>query len=201
VYRQLIPYNGRTSSVRGVMYREYTPVMNDYCLFTDVSVNPALRVGVGGYLIVPESIISTPSNLIEIPKLEKQVVLRRFDDTSSTKLEVQTVLWALEEYCRVSRISSVSGKLHLYTDSQCVEGLLSRRTRLESSGFTCRGGSHLLKNATLYSKYYAFYDLLRFDVTKVAGHTRFRSRNTVQHVFSLIDQKVRNALKSEMNQV
>ena len=105
--------------------------MKNYYLFTDVSLNPGLKVGVGGYLIVPESFVKTPSNLIKISELDEILVLRRFEDTSSTKLEVQTILWALEEYCNGSTISE-SGKLHIYSDSQCVEGLLSRRARLES---------------------------------------------------------------------
>lgn len=168
--------------------------MNNYSLFTDASLNPGLKVGVGGYLIIPESFIKTPSNPIKMSKLDEILVLRRFEDTSSTKLEVQTVLWALEEYCAGSTISS-PGKLHIYSDSQCVEGLLPRRARLENSGFHCRGGNRLLKNASLYGKYYEFHDRLKFEVTKVAGHTRFRSRNTVQRVFSFVDQKVRKALK------
>ena len=168
--------------------------MNNYSLFTDASLNPGLKVGVGGYLIVPESFIKTPSNLIKISELDEILVLKRFEDTSSTKLEVQTVLWALEEYCIGSTISG-SGKLHIYSDSQCVEGLLSRRARLESSGFHSRGGNRLLRNASLYGKYYKFHDRLKFEITKVAGHTRSSSRDTVQHIFSFIDQKVRKALK------
>jgi len=156
--------------------------MNNYSLFTDASLNPELKVGVGGYL------------LIKISELDEILVLRRFEDTSSTKLEVQTVLWALEECCVRSTISG-SGKLHVYSDSQCVERLLSRRDRLESNGFHCRGSNRLLKNAFLYGKYFEFHDRLKFEVTKVAGHTRFRSRNTLKRIFSFVDQKVRKALK------
>lgn len=172
--------------------------MNNYSIFTDVSLDPKLKVGVGGYLIVPELFIKTPSNQIKISELDKILILRKFEDTSSTKLEVQTVLWALEAY---STTISGSGKLHLYTDSQCVEGLLARRARLESNGFHCRGGNRILKNASLYGKYYELHDRLEFEVTKVAGHTRSRSRNTVQHIFSFIDQKVRKSLKQWISQL
>ena len=174
--------------------------MKKYSLFTDASLNPGFKVGVGGYLIVPDSFIKNPSNLIKISELDEILALRRFENTSSTKLEVQTVLWALEEYCIGSTISG-AGKLHIYSDSQCVEGLLPRRARLESSGFHCRGGNRLLKNASLYGKYYEFHDRLKFEVTKVAGHTRSRSRNTVQRIFSFLDQKVRKALKLWMVQL
>ncbi|MGR3320266.1 MAG: GIY-YIG nuclease family protein [Candidatus Anammoxibacter sp.] len=174
--------------------------MNNYSLFTDASLNPRRKVGVGGYLIVPESFIKTPSSQIKISELNAIPVLRKFEDTSSTKLEVQTVLWALEEYCIGPTISG-PGKLNIYSDSQCVEGLLSRRARLESCGFHSSGGNRLLKNASLYGKYYELHDRLKFDVTKVAGHTRSRSRNTVQRVFSFLDQKVRKALKQWMTQL
>jgi putative endonuclease len=40
-----------------------------------------------------------------------------------------------------------------------------------------------------------------FDVTRVAGHTRSRSRNTVLRIFSFLDQKVRKALKLWMAQL
>jgi ribonuclease HI len=168
--------------------------MNKYSLFTDASLNPMLKIGVGGYLIVPESLIKTPSNRINIKELKEMLVLKRFEDTSSTKLEVQTVLWALEEYC-IRSAGSDPGRLHMYSDSQCVEGLLQRRARLESNGFHSRGGSRLLKNASLYRQYYEFHDRLQFDVTKVAGHTPSRSRNTIERIFSVIDQKVRKEVK------
>jgi len=168
--------------------------MKNHSLFTDASLNPGLKAGVGGYLLVPESLIKNPSHLINLSELEEIMVLRRFENTSSTTLEVQTVLWALEEYCIGPTIPE-SGKLQIYSDSQCVEGLLPRRARLESSGFHSRGGHRLLKNASLYATYYEFHDRLKFDVTKVAGHTPSRSRNTVQYIFSFIDKKVRKALK------
>jgi hypothetical protein len=87
--------------------------MNNYSLFTNASLNPELKVGVGDYLIVPESFIKIPSNLITISELDEMLVLRRFENTSSVKLELQTVLWALEEYC-IGSTSSGSGKHHIY---------------------------------------------------------------------------------------
>lgn len=174
--------------------------MNNYSLFTDASLNPILKVGVGGYIFISESLIKTPPNRIKISELDDILVLRRFEDTSSTKLEVQTVLWALEEYC-IGSAGYEPGGLHIYSDSQCVEGLLSRRVRLESSGFHCRRGSRLLKNASLYRQYYEFHDRLKFGVTKVAGHTPSHSRNTIERIFSVIDQKVRKELKLWMAQL
>lgn len=169
-------------------------------LFTDASANPQRKVGVGGYLRVPESIVKTPSHSINLPDLDKMLVLKRFEDTSSTKIEVQTVLWALEDYCRADVIPE-PGHLHIYSDSQCVEGLLARRDGLENTGFCSKGGRRQLKNACLYRKYYESHDRLKFDVEKVAGHIRSKSRNTIERIFSFIDQKVRKALKQWMVQL
>lgn len=168
--------------------------MSNYFLFSDASLNPQLKIGVGGYVVVPESYIRMPLNLIEKSELDEMIVLRRFRETSSTKLEIQTVLWALGEYCNKSTVSN-SDQLHIYSDSQCVAGLLSRRPLLEGNGFHSRRGSHILKNASLYVEYYKFHDRLKFKVVKVSGHARNRSHNTNQRIFSFVDQKVRKTLK------
>jgi predicted GIY-YIG superfamily endonuclease/ribonuclease HI len=173
---------------------------HNYSLITDASLNPEHSVGVGGYLIAPEALITDPSSAIRKCELSQILVLRRFEGTSSAKLEVQTVLWALEECCAGSTIPG-SGNIHIYTDSQCVAGLLSRRRRLENSGYQCRGGKRQLKNASLYRKYYEFYDRLAFEVTQVAGHAPSRSRNRVQSIFSFVDQSARKALKLWMAQL
>lgn len=171
-------------------------MMNRYVLFTDASLDPRRKVGVGGYLFASELLISTPSNLIKTPDVERRVALRNFRDTSSTKLEVQTVLWALEEIDLVSQYAVGSDQLQLYTDSQCVAGLLPRRVRLENSNFHGKRSNRLLQNASLYKKYYSFYDRLEFQVVKISGHTPSGSRNTLEQIFSIVDQKVRKALKS-----
>jgi len=163
-------------------------------LFADVSVNPRLKVGVGACLVVPAAFLERPPEDIEITEVASQVVVRRFEETSSTKLEVQTVLWALDEY-RKTPAASGQEKLCIYTDSQCVAGLLKRRPRLERTGFLSARTHCLIKNAALYRTFYEFYDQLGFDVIKVPGHTRTSSRDTIDHVFSIIDKEARKALK------
>ena len=167
--------------------------MNNIALFTDVSLNPKLKLGVGAYLVVPASFLEVSPHSIEISELAKQLVVRRFEGTSSTTLEVQTVLWALEDYRNALKVPELR-KLHVYSDSQCIAGLLRRRPKLEVNGFHCKKTNRLLKNASLYRKFYDFYDELCFEVIKVAGHTRSRSRNTVHRIFSFVDREVRKAL-------
>lgn len=172
--------------------------MNRFALFTDVSLNPRLKFAVGGYLIVPASFLSVTAKSIEKSEITKRLVLRRFEGSSSASLELETALWALENYQNTLKSSS-SGKLLVYTDSQCVAGLLKRRAGLEANRFLSSKTNLLLKNASLYRTFYEIHDELGFEVTKVKGHTRSCSRDTVDCIFSLIDREARKALKLWIN--
>ena len=59
-------------------------------LFTDGSVNPKQNIGFGAYLHVKQSQVYDEF-------LKQRVKVKRFDSTSSTKLELETILWALNE--------------------------------------------------------------------------------------------------------
>lgn len=162
--------------------------MNDTALFTDVSLDPGRKLGVGAYLVLPASLI------IKISEVAERIKVRRFEDTSSTKLEIQTVLWALEEYRNGPQISG-HGKLYLYSDSQCVSGLLKRRPGLLARGFLSKRSNQPLRNSTLYRAFYKFHDELGFEVIKVKGHSRTRHNDSAQHIFSIVDKEVRKALR------
>ncbi len=174
--------------------------MKCFALFTDASLNPGLKLGVGAYLLIPSSFLENPLHLIKRSEVDKRLTVRRFEGMSSTKLEVQTVLWALEEFRNESKGSGLA-KLHVYSDSQCVEGLLRRRRGLEDNSFCGKKSDRPLKNASLYRKYYQLHDKLGFKVTKVAGHTRPRSHDAIQRIFSFVDQGVRKTLKIWMRKL
>jgi ribonuclease HI len=166
--------------------------MKSDVIFTDVSLHPRLRSGVGGYLVVPFSFLTGSLQKVTQSLVAERLVLRRFEDTSSTELEVRTVLWALEEYQKEK--GSGPGDLRIYTDSQCLSGLLKRRTGLENRAFISQRTNRPLKNASLYCRFYQFYDQLGFEVIKVTGHTCPRSRDLVHLIFSWVDKGVRRAL-------
>ena len=173
--------------------------MNSFALFTDVSLNPELKLGVGAYLVVPAAFLEVSPHSIEISQITDQLVIQRFEGTSSTTLEVQTVLWSLEDY-RSGLKGSNLGKLQVYSDSQCVVNLLRRRPGLEAKGFVSKRTRQQLKNACLYRRFYEFYDELGFEIIKVAGHTRSCSHNTVNRIFSLVDKNVRKILNLWMRE-
>ncbi|OHB29458.1 MAG: hypothetical protein A2X79_02775 [Desulfuromonadaceae bacterium GWB2_53_15] len=167
--------------------------MNNFALFTDVSLNPQRKLGIGGYLLVPVSFLESEPHDIEQGEVSARLKTRRFTETSSTKLEVQTVLWALDDL-RKEFTGSTLGSLQIYTDSQCVAGLMKRRNTLTNSGFIAKRSSRLLTNATLYREFYAAYDQLGFQLIKVSGHSRTSSHDAVHRIFSYVDREVRKAL-------
>jgi ribonuclease HI len=167
--------------------------MNSFALFTDVSVDPQHKLGVGAYLLVPTTFLETVPQDIGRGEISARLRLRKFTETSSTKLEVQTVLWALEN-SRAAFNGSDPGSLCIYTDSQCIAGLPGRRAVLEANDFLSRRSRRPLTNAPLYRAFYAAYDELGFELIKVAGHSRSCSHDTVQRIFSYVDKEVRRSL-------
>jgi len=168
--------------------------VNRYALFTDVSLNPKLKLGFGAYLVIPSSFLEIPPGRIIRSDLVEQIRLRRFEVTSSTKLEVQTLLWALEDFQK-ELSGSMSGTLDVYSDSQCVTGLQRRRSKLEMNGFCSKGTKRILTNAHLYRKFYEFHDILGFEIIKVVGHSRSCSHDSIHRIFSFVDKEARKALK------
>jgi ribonuclease HI len=167
--------------------------MNSFALFTDVSLNPQRKLGVGGYLLVPVPFLEVEPHDIEQGDVFARLKIKTFAETSSTKLEVQTVLWALEN-SREELTGTALMSLRIYTDSQCVAGLLGRRAGLTNSDFCARRSGRPLANAPLYRAFYAAYDQLGFQLIKVPGHSRACSHDTVQRIFSYVDREVRKAL-------
>lgn len=168
-------------------------------LFTDVSLNPELKLGVGAYLVVPASLLELSSPRIERSELAERVVVRRFEGTSSTRLEVQTVLWALEDFRNELQVSG-PGKLIVFSDSQCVAGLLGRRPGLEANDFHSKRTNRPLRNFSLYRTFYELHDELGFEVIKVAGHTSSCSHDTVHRLFSYVDREARQTLNLWMGE-
>ncbi|MDP2156176.1 MAG: GIY-YIG nuclease family protein [Nitrospirota bacterium] len=167
--------------------------MPDSALFTDVSVDPGRRIGVGAYLLIPAAFLETSPGTPDTAELAHRITVRRFEDTSSAKLELQTVLWAIQEQRKAAK-----GKLSIYTDSQSVSSLLKRRPGLLADDFVSRRTKRPLNNAVLYRAFYKFHDALGFDVIKVQGHARSRDHDAIHRIFSLLDRKARKTLKMWM---
>jgi ribonuclease HI len=155
--------------------------MTDIKLFTDGSVNPQAKIGYGAYLLVSQ--MNTPKEL-----LEQSIKTYCFTNTSSTKLELQTLLWALKE------IQTTQVPLTIYTDSQNTITLLNRRQGFEAKGYLTSKGK-LIANHELYKEFYTLTDKLDCSFVKLEGHKREEDRDELDEIFVLVDRASREALR------
>lgn len=158
-------------------------LMETMKLFTDGSVDPQSKIGYGAYLAVFETGMSRDL-------LRSRVKLQRFEQTSSTKLELQTLLWALEDLDIRGR------RVVVYTDSQNIMGLPGRRERLELRGYQSKKNKPI-HNHELYQAFYRRMDQLEIQFMKVQGHKRSIQKDEVDQIFTLVDRASRNALRKE----
>ena len=120
--------------------------------------------------------------------LKSLIKLKRFEKTSSTKLELQTLLWALNE------LNTIGIELIIYTDSQNITGLLSRRKRLEENNYLS-AKHNLIMNHLLYKDFFKAIDRLSCEFVKVQGHKPSGQKNPIEIVFSLVDKASRKAAR------
>ncbi|MBT3878631.1 MAG: ribonuclease H [Candidatus Scalindua sp.] len=157
--------------------------MKELILLTDGSVNTKSRIGYGAYLAVSEHGLSLDS-------LRERVKVMRFENTSSTKLELQTLLWALGD------IRALESKVVVYTDSQNIMGLPGRRERFEQNSYRSKKG-RLLNNYELYQEFYRVTDQLKCRFVKVRGHQVSHQKDDIDRLFTLVDRTSRNALRGD----
>ena len=155
--------------------------MHELKLFTDGSVNPQLKVGYGAYLAVAEGNISPEL-------LPSHVKTMRFEQTSSTRLELQTLLWALSDL-------ALSGfRVTVYTDSQNIIGLHARRERFEKNNYMTKK-NRPIANHELYREFYSITDRLTCEFVKVKGHKLSHQKDPIDDLFTLVDRASRDALR------
>ena len=150
-------------------------------LFTDGSVNPQSGIGFGAYLLLEKvEFFNT--------ELENKIKIKKFDNTSSTKLELETLLWALND------VSLTNFKTVVYTDCQNIIGLNERRGRFEKNNYMTSKGS-VIKNHELYKDFYKRLDFLDCEFVKVKGHKKTSVKNEIDKIFTLVDRATRTALR------
>ncbi len=157
--------------------------MHELILLIDGSVNTQSHIGYGAYLAVPEPGLS-------LDELKRRVKVRRFEQTSSTKLELQTLIWALTD------IQAPGHKVIAYTDSQNIIGLPARRDRLEQNDYRSNKNTRL-NNYELYQEFYSLTDQLDCDLVKVRGHQVSNQKDDIDRLFTLVDRASRKALRED----
>jgi ribonuclease HI len=157
--------------------------MEELMIFADGSADTRSRIGYGAYLSIDKRGLSLDS-------LRSRVRVRRFENTSSTKLELQTLLWALS-------VVPVSGKrVILYTDSQNIMGLRGRRDHFEQNDYRSKK-SRRLNHYKLYQNFFRITDLLDCEFIKVRGHKISHQKDEMDILFTLVDRASRNALRGD----
>ncbi|MBN1931662.1 MAG: ribonuclease H [Desulfobacterales bacterium] len=157
--------------------------MDKIILFTDGSVNNRSNIGYGAYLATSEFELSLDS-------FKPLVKVRRFEHTSSAKLELQTLLWALND------IQALGRKVIVYTDSQNIVGLEKRRDRLEKNDYRSKKDKRL-NNYKLYIEFFRLIDQLDCKFVKVRGHQASNNKDDMDRLFVLVDRASRNALRGD----
>ena len=123
-------------------------------LFTDSSVNPQLKIGFAAFLKVTDEKVS-------LEEIKKEIKIKRFENTSSTKLELQTFLWAIEEINL-----NTSFLIEVYTDCQNIIGLPNRKEKIQSLNYHSSSGK-LLNNSELYKDFFKLLEKYNCEFIKV----------------------------------
>ena len=153
-------------------------------LFTDGSVNPQSNVGFGAYIVLDKLDCF-------YPELNEQIQIKKFENTSSTKLELETLLWALNNE------SLKNFKVIVYTDCQNIIGLKDRREGFEKNNYLTSKGKEI-KNHELYKSFYKNLDILDCEFIKVKGHKKKSVKDEIDEIFTLVDRATRKALRESV---
>jgi len=149
-------------------------------LFCDSSVNPQSKIGFAAYLF------------FEVYDEDIEIKTKMFEDTSSTKIELQSFLWAINE------IKQNDVSYQVYTDCQNILSLLNRREKLESNNYLTSTNKQV-KNHLLYKEFYKILDLYNLEFVKVKGHKKSSQKDDIDKIFSKVDKASRKVLREYMN--
>jgi len=149
-------------------------------LFTDGSVNPKTGIGFGAYVAFEKE----PENIYD---LRACIKIKKFENTSSTKLELQTLLWALSEITERDITS--------FTDSQNIAGLLSRKERLIENNYCSKSGRQI-SNHALYREFFEYTKKFNIQFHQIQGHKPTKTKHHLDEIFTLVDRASRNALRT-----
>lgn len=145
-------------------------------LFCDGSVNPQEKIGFGAYFIFNEKVQN------------QEIKIKKFKNTSSTKLELEVLLWALDDEDLENK------QVVVYTDCQNILSLLNRKEKLEKNYYLTNTGK-IVKNHELYKEFFTQYERLNISFIKVEGHKKSSLKDEIDMLFNLVDKASRKALR------
>ncbi|KAB7884438.1 ribonuclease HI [Poseidonibacter ostreae] len=159
--------------------------MEQIILFCDGSVNPQRKIGFGAYFIYNLKLIN------------QNIKIKKFEETSSTKLELEVLLWAFDD------LKFEKDEILIYTDCQNILGLEKRREKLELNDYHTSTGK-IVKNHELYKKFYKRIDAINENTNcsfkKVKGHKKTKEKDEIDKLFNLVDKASRKALREYLKE-
>ena len=156
----------------------FTDSSEIFAAFIDSRVDPYNNIGFGAYLI-----LNNENESLE--ELKEHIKIKRFENTSSSKLELQTLLWALDE------IADNNISIEIYTDCQDIIGLENKRKKLEKNHFYSTSGK-LMKNHDLYKDFYLKLDELSLSFIKVKERNTLikLSGHDLEDIYEVLDLEI-----------
>lgn len=161
--------------------------MNKIELFTDSSVNPQKKIGFAAFLQKEDDNIS-------LELLKKDIKIKKFENTSSTKIELQALLWALDEIEK-EKLDISNLLIEVYTDCQNIILLESRKEKLEKNNYHSMSGK-IINNHDLYKEFFEKKDRFNLIFIKVKGHKKTALKDEIDSIFGLVDKASRSALRA-----
>lgn len=135
----------------------------------------------------------------QIPIKDLRVITGLFANVTSTRLELITVLWALNIFIKSfpERRANIPyySDIRIITDCKTISDLPSRRDQLQKAGFKSKRSGKPLSNADLYKKYFLLHDEIKPEIIWLKGHSSSRYHDVVQSLFSHVDKTTRASLR------
>ncbi len=155
--------------------------------YTDSSFSKEFNIAVCGY-----SIFYNSDNHKNISLCENKISLSYLTEKNNIRGEIRGAINVLEN-------CPLQSKVYLYTDCQCIVGLLSRREKLEANNFISKNKRNPLANLDLYKEFYKLSDQVNLKVVWLKGHTTGYSLTLEEKNFSFLDKAVRKYLRELIN--
>ena len=146
-------------------------------VFVDGSVNPQSKIGIGAFY--------SCNSLDGFD--EKNIITKKFENTSSTKLELECILWAIKEL-------DSKEKLIIYTDCQNIFSLLNREEKLKKNNYFTSTNKKI-KNYLLYKEFFSLNEKYDLNFIKLKGHKKSSLKDEIDLIFSKVDKAARKELR------
>ena len=151
-------------------------------VFSDGSYDPKINYGSWAALIISDDKEQLRSDVVR--------------NASQHKMELQAVINSL---IHISEEYGKSRRIDIFTDSEYVQNLLSRKQKLLASNFISKKGNPI-KHAEEIKHFFSLEEQLRITITKVASHQK-KGTSRITDLNRRVDKLARKLLKEQRNRL